>query len=148
MTEEGEIFINGRKIDELTLNSKSLFKGSKKVLLENLPYFTVKELKVFERPHVEKVMRKEHDDNPEYVMDVNLKNQYSTSTMANADAGGGTNDRYILRGFGLVNTPTLTVGAFANVNNINDSYRLGAAVGITARASTSAMATSRLHGAA
>lgn len=90
MTEEGEIFINGRKIDELTLNSKSLFKGSKKVLLENLPYFTVKELKVFERPHVEKVMRKEHDDNPEYVMDVNLKNQYSTSTMANADAGGGT----------------------------------------------------------
>lgn len=125
MTEEGEIFINGRKIDELTLNSKSLFKGSKKVLLENLPYFTVKELKVFERPHVEKVMRKEHDDNPEYVMDVNLKNQYSTSTMANADAGGGTNDRYILRGFGLVNTPTLTVGAFANVNNINDSYRLG-----------------------
>lgn len=124
MTEEGEIFINGRKIDELTLNSKSLFKGNKKVLLENLPYFTVKELKVFERPHVEKAMRKEHDDNPEYVMDVNLKDQYSTSLMVNADAAGGTHDRYQLRGFGLAITPALTIGAFANLNNINDSYRL------------------------
>ena len=44
MTDAGEIFINGRKIDELTLNSRTLFKGNKKVLLENLPYFTVKEL--------------------------------------------------------------------------------------------------------
>ena len=90
MTDAGEIFINGRNIDELTLNSRTLFKGNKKVLLENLPYFTVKELKVFERQSLQAAMRGEKDENPEYVMDVNLKDEYSVGVIANAEAAGGT----------------------------------------------------------
>ena len=41
MNEEGEIFVNGRKVDELLLGSRSFMNGNKKVLLQNLPYFTV-----------------------------------------------------------------------------------------------------------
>ncbi|MDE6000184.1 MAG: outer membrane beta-barrel family protein, partial [Bacteroidaceae bacterium] len=123
MTDDGEIFINGRKIDELTLNSKSLFRGNKKVLLENLPYFTVKELKVFERQSLYAAMRGIKDENPEYVMDVNLKDEYSVSVIANAEAAGGTHERYQTRAFGLLLTKTLTVGAFGNVNNISDISR-------------------------
>ena len=123
MTDAGEIFINGRKIDELTLNSRTLFKGNKKVLLENLPYFTVKELKVFERQSLQAAMRGEKDENPEYVMDVNLKDEYAVGVIANAEAAGGTHDRYQARTFGLLLTKTLTVGAFGNQNNINDGSR-------------------------
>lgn len=123
MTDEGEIFINGRKIDELTLNSRSLFRGNKKVLLENLPYFTVKELKVYERQSLYAAMRGIKDENPEYVMDVNLKDEYSVGVIANAEAAGGTHERYQTRAFGLLLTKTLTVGAFGNVNNINDISR-------------------------
>ena len=123
MTDAGEIFINGRKIDELTLNSRTLFKGNKKVLLENLPYFTVKELKVFERQSLQAAMRGEKDENPEYVMDVNLKDEYSVGVIANAEAAGGTHDRYQARAFGLLLTKTLTVGSFGNLNNINDGSR-------------------------
>ena len=123
MTDAGEIFINGRKIDELTLNSRTLFKGNKKVLLENLPYFTVKELKVFERQSLQAAMRGEKDENPEYVMDVNLKDEYSVGVIANAEAAGGTHERYQARAFGLLLTKTLTVGAFGNLNNINDGSR-------------------------
>ena len=123
MTDAGEIFINGRKIDELTLNSRTLFKGNKKVLLENLPYFTVKELKVFERQSLQAAMRGEKDENPEYVMDVNLKDEYAVGVIANAEAAGGTHERYQARAFGLLLTKTLTVGAFGNLNNINDGSR-------------------------
>ena len=123
MTDEGEIFIDGRKIDELTLNSKSLFRGNKKVLLENLPYFTVKELKVFERQSLQAVLRGVKDETPEYVMDVSLKDEYSVGVIGNAEAGGGTHDRYFARTFGLLLTKTLTVGAFGNINNINDVSR-------------------------
>lgn len=45
----GEIFINEKKIDYLTLNGKKLFKGNNLALLENMPYYTVKSLKVFEQ---------------------------------------------------------------------------------------------------
>ncbi len=123
MTDAGEIFINGRKIDELTLNSRTLFKGNKKVLLENLPYFTVKELKVFERQSLQAAMRGEKDENPEYVMDVNLKDEYSVGVIANAEAAGGTHERYQARAFGLLLTKTLAMGAFGNLNNINDISR-------------------------
>ena len=123
MTDAGEIFINGRKIDELTLNSRTLFKGNKKVLLENLPYFTVKELKVFDRQSLYSAIKGIKDENPEYVMDVNLKDEYSVGVIANAEAAGGTHDRYQARAFGLLLTKTLTVGAFGNLNNINDISR-------------------------
>ncbi len=49
MNTDGEIFVNGRKVDELLLGSRSFFGGNKKVLMENLPYYTVKNLKVYEK---------------------------------------------------------------------------------------------------
>ena len=123
MTDAGEIFINGRKIDELTLNSRSLFRGNKKVLMENLPYFTVKELKVYERQSLQAAIRGIKDEHPEYVMDVNLKDEYALTSIANVEAAGGTHDRYQTRAFGLMLTKTLTMGAFGNLNNINDITR-------------------------
>ncbi len=120
MNEYGEIFINGRKIDELTLNSRTLFGGNKAVLLENLPYFTVKELKVFERHSLQSVLSKDFNAEKEYVMDVNLKDEYALGGIANADMAGGTHDRYLAKLFGFLLTKTMTVGAFANLNNVND----------------------------
>lgn len=42
--DNGEIFVNGRKIDELLLGSHSFLGGKKSVLMENLPYYTVNKL--------------------------------------------------------------------------------------------------------
>ena len=47
LNDKGEIFVNGRKVDELLLGSRSFFGGNMKVLMENLPYYTVKNLKVY-----------------------------------------------------------------------------------------------------
>ena len=49
MNDGGEIFVNGRRVDELLLGSRTFFRGNKKVLMENLPYYTVKNLKVKNR---------------------------------------------------------------------------------------------------
>lgn len=49
LKDNGEIFVNGKKIDYLTLNGKKLFNGNNQVMLENLPYYTVKNIKVFNR---------------------------------------------------------------------------------------------------
>lgn len=120
MNEAGEIYINGRKIDELTLNSRTLFNGNKAVLLENLPYFTVKELKVFERHSLHAVMTQDFNAEKEYIMDVTLKDEYALGGTVNGEVAGGTHDRYLAKLFGFLLTKTLTVGAYANLNNIND----------------------------
>ncbi len=51
LNSHGEIFINGRKLDYLTLNGKDFFKKDNKTLIENLPSYTVKDLQVFEKLH-------------------------------------------------------------------------------------------------
>lgn len=49
MKSNGDIYVNGKKIDCLLLNGKDFFKGKNQVMLDNLPYYTVKELKVYDR---------------------------------------------------------------------------------------------------
>ena len=41
MNEHGQIFVNGRLVEELLLGSRTFFRGNSKVLMENLPYYTL-----------------------------------------------------------------------------------------------------------
>ncbi len=101
LTKEGEIYVNGRKVQSLMLNGKDFFRGNNKLMLENLPYYTVKEIKVYDQT-TEKA-KALHDDraDKDFVMDVNLKREYSKGYMANVGVGAGTEDAYLARLFGL-----------------------------------------------
>ena len=100
----GDIYINGKKIDYLTLNGRDLFKGKNKLLLHNLPYYTVKELKVFETANEESQLKGYAVGKKDYVMDISLKHEYVTGVISNVTIGAGTKDRYLGRIFGLRNT--------------------------------------------
>ena len=120
LRENGEIFINGRKIDQLLLQGKHMFDNNRQLILENLPYFTVKNLKVFETEGsaIDPLNRL-------YVMDVNLKKEYINSIISNIEAGIGTDLRYMARAFALGMTERSMVNAYINTNNLNDIAKPG-----------------------
>ena len=60
LNKQGEIFVNGKKVENLLLNGKDFFRGKNKLMLENLPYYTVKEIKVYDQT-TDKAMAL-HDD--------------------------------------------------------------------------------------
>ena len=125
LNDQGEIFVNGRKVDELLLGSRSFFGGNKKVLMENLPYYTVKNLKVYEK-QTDKSEALGYDVDPRrYVMDVNLKDEYSQGYIANVEAAGGTEERWLGRGFLLGFTDRLRLTVLANANNVNETRHAG-----------------------
>ena len=125
MNDDGEIFVNGRKVDELLLGSRSFFGGNKKVLMENLPYYTVKNLKVYEK-QTDKSAALGYDVEPRrYVMDVNLKNEYSQGYIGNVEGAAGTKDRWLGRGFLLGFTDRLRITLLANANNVNEGRHIG-----------------------
>ena len=125
MNTDGEIFVNGRKVDELLLGSRSFFGGNKKVLMENLPYYTVKNLKVYEK-QTDRSEALGYDVDPRrYVMDVNLKDEYSQGYIANVEAAGGTEERWLGRGFLLGFTDKLRFTVLANANNVNETRHAG-----------------------
>ena len=125
MNDFGEIFVNGRKVDELLLGSRSFMRGNKKVLMENLPYYTVKDIKVYEK-QTDRSEVLGYDVEPrKFVMDVNLKNEYNQGYIANVEAAGGTENRWLGRGFLLGFTDLWRYSLLGNMNNVNESRHIG-----------------------
>ena len=120
---DGRIYVNGKYIQSLLVNGKDFFAGNPKIAMENLPAYTVNKVKVYHKEgQLSRMMGKNMGDET-YVMDVNLKKEYSTGYMANIEAGAGSKDRFLGKMFGMKLSDVERVGVFANVNNLNDNQR-------------------------
>lgn len=118
--EDGTIYMNGRKVDYLTLNGKDFFKGNNRIMLDNLPYYVVDKLKFYEKDVPLSQMVHQKTGQKDYVMDVELKQEYSIGYMANAEAGAGTDEKWLARLFGLRFTDNSRIVLFAGANNTNE----------------------------
>lgn len=125
MNDNGDIFVNGRKVEELLLGSRSFMRGNKKVLMENLPYYTVSNLKVYEKASDESEALGHDVGAKRYVMDVNLKQEFQVGYIANVEAAGGTEHRWLGRGFLLGFTNRWRYTLQANANNVNENRHVG-----------------------
>ncbi len=120
LRENGQIYINNRFVDKLLLDGKDFFKNDKLVLLQNLPAYTVKNIQVYEERSKDELARK-GSSIPDYVMNVRLKKEFNAGWLANAEAGGGTHDRFRLRGFGLLYNSKSRFAVYALANNLNET---------------------------
>jgi len=122
----GQIFVNGRYVNSLLINGKDFFNNDRKLMLDNLPSYMVKNIKIYERDdEIHRLAHLPGNAQKEYVMDVRLKREYSIGWIANSEAGSGTDDRYIARLFALRFTPNSRISLFANTNNVNDDSKPG-----------------------
>ncbi len=125
LRDDGRIYVNGRFVENLLLNGKDFFKGDNKVMLENLPAYMIKNVQVYEKESEASKIAGIKMDQGTYVMDVQLKKDHQAGWLANAEAGGGTKERYMGRAFGLRFSPTSRLSVFGNINNINDTRKPG-----------------------
>ena len=120
LKEDGEIFVNGKKIENLTLNGADFFKGKNKMMLENLPYYTVKNVQVFNKRTPKSEFLGRDEEEKEFTMDVQLKKEYTVGGSAQLEAGYGTDNRYKLKGFGMRFTDQTRAVLFGGANNLNE----------------------------
>ena len=125
LSSEGEITVNGEKVEELTLNGKDFFKGNKKVMLENLPSFTVKNIQVYHKSSEKSKWAGREVEEKTFTMDVQLKRQYNKGFLGNVEVAGGTEDRYMARLFALRYTDCSRLSVYANTNNVNENRKPG-----------------------
>lgn len=126
LKEGGRIYHNGKFVQNLLLNGKDFFRGNQELMLDNLPSYTVKEIKVYDKdtPYPGR-LGGGMDDGKEYVMDVQLKREYSIGWLVNAEGGAGTSDRYLARLFALRLSDHSKFAVIGNVNNLNDEKTPG-----------------------
>lgn len=122
----GEIFMNGEKVQSLLVNGQDFFKGDPKMALDNLPAYMVDKVKAYGRlgdklvalgVTPEEIQRRKLP----LVVDVSLKKEYSVGLTGNATAGYGTDNHYMARLFGLYFGPHTRVSLVANSNDMADN---------------------------
>lgn len=125
LKDDGRILVNGKQIESLTLNGEDFFRGNNRVMLDNLPAYTVKQVKVYDKAgKLSQVTGRDMHDK-EYTMDVTLKKEYQIGWLGNVEGGMGTKDRYLARLFGLRFTPNSRLTVYGNLNNLNDNRKPG-----------------------
>lgn len=120
----GRITVNGLFVESMLINGRGFFMGDPKIAMENLPAYYVDKVKVYHRTSVRKQtmigdsVKADHED--PYVMDVQLKRDYAEGWLGNAEAGYGSDNRYLAKLFGMHYTTHTGLFVFGNVNNLNN----------------------------
>ena len=125
LRDDGQIFVNGRKVDELMLNGKHFFNDNRQLMLQNLGAYTVKDVQIYNKRSRLSELAGADLDRGAYVMDVKMKKQFLGGVNINAEAGYGNEDRYLGRLFGMIFSGAGQYSFYFNTNNLNDSRRPG-----------------------
>ncbi|MBQ6433362.1 MAG: outer membrane beta-barrel protein [Bacteroidaceae bacterium] len=142
MKSDGRIYHEGKFVDDLLLNGKEFFRHDRKLMLENLPAYTVKDIAIYDKQTAENEwlgIKDEHSQR--HVIDVRLKKEYMVGWLVNVEAGGGLRDNqaqpalnakpstlnspYLARLFAMRHSDFSRIAIVANANNLDDDSRPG-----------------------
>lgn len=125
LRDNGQILVNGRVVESLLLNGEDFVQADRSLMLQNLPSYMVKDVKVYDRVQG-RLNRQLGEDGPkEMVMDVNLKRQYAIGWIGNVEGGMGSKDRFMARLFAMRFTPHSRITFAGNINNVSDTRTPG-----------------------
>ena len=116
--DDGNIKINGKSVSKVRVDGKEF--GDTKTALKNLPTSIVERIKSYEEKSDLARITGIDDGNEQTVLDFGLRKGMNRGTMANADVGVGTKDRYSSRLFGMYMKDDYRLMAMGNANNTND----------------------------
>lgn len=129
---DGRIYHEGKFVDDLLLNGKQFFSKDRKLMLENLPAYTVKEIAIYDKQTDENEWLGIKDRQTQHhVIDVRLKKEFMISWIANAEAGasptggGSEGARYLARLFAMRHSDFSRLAVVANANNLDDDSQPG-----------------------
>ena len=146
LKDDGRILVQGEQVEELMLNGKDFFKGNNKVMLDNLPAYTVQRVQTYHKStELSEYLGRDYEKK-RFVMDVQLKREYNQGWIANVEGAAsltppqvgnlrssdispmGEDGRrlpYLGRFFALRYTNNSRLSIYGNANNVNESRRPG-----------------------
>ena len=135
LASNGAIFVDGKRVNQLLVNGRELFKDNPELAFENLPVYAIEKLKVYRKEsdwaHLENKANKDNRRN-KLVLDVRLKREYSRGWLANAELSGGSDIHsksdglYRGRLFAMHYNDRMGMTLYGNVNNVSDNQSPGA----------------------
>jgi len=152
MKSDGRIYHEGKFVDDLLLNGKEFFRHDRKLMLENLPAYTVKDIAIYDKQTAENEWLGIKDEHTQrHVIDVRLKKEYMVGWLVNVEAGAspfptspkgeesqsgngqaeksssplGEDRRGLFRLFAMRHSDFSRIAIVANANNLDDDSKPG-----------------------
>lgn len=117
---EGKLTFQGKEVSSILVNGKEFF-GDNETALANMPAEAVKDVKAYEKTGEKEAFTGSVDANKATVIDLTVKKEYLGAWNINLDAGGGSRERYQLKGFASTFTDRRRLAVYASVNNVSES---------------------------
>lgn len=126
LTKDGRIFVNGKFVESLLLNGKDFLGNDNQLILNELPSYMVKHVKVYDKLGEDsQFLGRQMEGDKKFVMDVQLKRQYNVGWTTYAEVGYGSENRYMGRLFALRFSDNSRLAIYGNANNLNDKQKPG-----------------------
>ena len=114
---DGTLYFKGRAVNRLMVNGVDFQRGDTKQALSVLPAYIIKHVKAYEGQTDKAKVTGIDDGEKETVVDVILRKEYMGSWTGNIDLGGGTDKRWLLRGFANTFTDRMRVSVYGGATN-------------------------------
>lgn len=115
--DDGNITVNGKKIEKILLDGKEFMLGDVETALKNLPVSIIQSVKFYDQQSDQARITGIEDGNKEAVLDFTIKKGMNRGYMTNLDLAGGTHHRYATRGMGSSFTDNMRFVLMGNLNN-------------------------------
>lgn len=122
---DGTLYHNGREVKSILINGVDFSRKDPMLALQALPSYIMKDVKVYERQSDFSIMHGIDDGFRELVADVSVRRKYMGTWTGEIAAGGGTDERFLGRGYANTFTDQYRVSLFGNANNINEQLWYG-----------------------
>ena len=133
VSDDGKITINGKEVKKIKVDGKEFMTGDTQTAMKNLPTSIVERVKAYDEKSDLSRITGIDDGNEQTVLDFGLKRGMNRGTVANVDAGIGTEKRYTGRLMGMTFRDGFRLMGFGNANNVGDrGFRGGASQGLSA----------------
>ena len=115
--EDGNITVNGKKVEKILLDGKEFMLGDVETALKNIPVSIIQSVKFYDQQSDQARITGIEDGEKETVLDFTIKQGMNRGYMTNLDLAGGTEHRYASRGMGSVFTDKTRFVVMGNLNN-------------------------------
>ena len=119
--DDGNITVNGKKIEKILLDGKEFMLGDIETALKNLPVSIIQNVKFYDQQSDQARITGIEDGEKQAVLDFTIKKGMNRGYMTNLDLAGGTHHRYASRGMGSSFTDKTRFVLMGNFNNKEDN---------------------------
>ncbi|WP_084421293.1 TonB-dependent receptor [Algoriphagus vanfongensis] len=117
--DNGEVKVQGKKVDKVMVDGKNFFDGDTKLATKNLPANAVDRVQVLKNFNEVSPIRG-LDNNESLALNIELKDGKKNLVFGDLTAGGGPKERYLGHANAFYYAPKLNLNLIADVNNVGE----------------------------